>query len=573
MSSAAAPRSTASRRLDVRLPARAPKLAFAAVLVLGAAIIVHETRGMSFFGDEWDYVLDRRGMALSTLLRPHGPHLTLVPILIYKVLLAVFGGRSYLPFRLLAALDLVMVAGVAGIACRQRWGRWWGLVPVLLLVTLGQGAVTLLWPFQVGYSIAVAAGLASLLLIEVDTRRADLLACGALALSLASGSQGIGFVAGAAVMMVLRPNWRRRCWVFIVPAVLYGLWYLHYGKQYSETHLSLWPQSLAYFMQSLSATLGALVGLGQVSSQTQVLDLTYGVPLSVVALLVLGVALWRGWRPGRVFWGVAATLTVIWIAASVSNFGVFSRPPNDPRYVSSNAALVLVCICAAVPRPGGLTRPAIVAVALIVLIVSATNVMEYRLTRGNYLTSDIDSRAELGALLILRHVVAPTFAGAVPGDPSQLDTVQVGPFYSADAAFGIQADSPNQLLAQTQNTRELADSTLQRGGVAIAVTTPARPAAPGSLTILGGTSRPSGGCRILTAGPLDLQTHGGSYQISAPRTATVSITMGRFATGFASQIARVPARGADLLTVAPDSAPQVPWRIRLLGTGGRVCAG
>ena len=44
-----------------------------------------------------------------------------------------------------------------------RWGRWWGLAPVLLFVTLGLAGTSLLWPFQVGYALAVAFGLLSLI--------------------------------------------------------------------------------------------------------------------------------------------------------------------------------------------------------------------------------------------------------------------------------------------------------------------------------------------------------------------------------------------------------------------------
>ncbi len=262
----------------------APEAAFAGLLALGALLVLVETRGLSFFADEWDFVVDRRGFSAHVLLSPHGPHLVFVPILIYKVLLGVFGASSYLAFRVLAAFDIVLLGFVLGLISRHYWGKWWGLAPVLLLVTLGPGGISLLWPFQTGYAISVAAGLITLVALTRTGRAADAIACGALIVSLASGSQGIGFIIGAALMLVLRGDWRRRWWVVGIPAALYALWYLKYGRQASESELSLWTTSLVYCMQALSVTIAGVLGLSSVSSVTGLLDPTFGVPLALAAL-------------------------------------------------------------------------------------------------------------------------------------------------------------------------------------------------------------------------------------------------------------------------------------------------
>jgi hypothetical protein len=162
----------------------------------------------------------------------------------------------------------------------------WGLAPVLLLVTLGPGGTSILWSFQSGYAIAVAAGLVGLILLEHGSSRSDALACVALLASLASASQGIGFFAGAAVMLVLRGDGLRRGWVVALPALLYVLWYLKYGHQASETHLSLWTTSLPYTVQGLSATIAPLLGLCVVSPVTGLLDPSFGQPLALAAIAV-----------------------------------------------------------------------------------------------------------------------------------------------------------------------------------------------------------------------------------------------------------------------------------------------
>jgi hypothetical protein len=549
----------------------ASEAAFAALLLLGFLVVLYETRRLSFFGDEWDFLLDRRGLSADVLLRPHGPHLVVGPVLIYKILLQVFGAGSYLPFRVLAALDLVLVALVLGIVCRRLWGPWWGLAPVLLFIALGPGAVTLLWPFQVGYAVAVAAGLLALLALDTRGRHGDLLACLALLVSLASGSQGVGFVVGAAVMLVMRGDYRRRAWVVLMPVVLYGLWYLDYGRQASETHLSLWPTSLSYGMQSLSATLAGGSGLSSVQP-TGVLDVTFGVPMAVAVLAGLGIALWRGFRPRSLFWGAAATLVVIWLAASMSNFGVYSRPPSDPRYLSSNVALLLVCLCVAVPRPRALMRGGIIAVGIVLAVVVATNGDQYGRTHYDLQTADIAARAELGALLILRDVVPPQFSPAQAGDPAQLASVSAGPFFAAASAFGMDADSVSQLLRQSQTDRERADNVLERGGITVGPTSKAGPAATIPLTVLGGTARGIGRCRVLGSQPLAVQAPPGRYALTAARRSAVRVTMGRFASGFDTQVGSVAAGQSELISVLADRAAQVKWRMMLSGAGARVCA-
>ena len=543
----------------------------AGVLILGVALVLRETRGLSFFGDEWDFLVDRRGMSPDVLLTPHGPHLSLIPILIYKLLLQLFGASSYLPFRLLAAFDLVLLALALAVVTRAHWGRWWGVAAVLLLVTLGPGGESLLWPFQVGYAISVAAGVLALVVVTRDDRRADLIACAALIVSLASASQGVGFVVGVAVVIVLRGNWRGRAWIPVVPAILYGLWYLKYGHQYSETHLSLWPMSLSYVAQSLSATFAPLLGLSSVSPQTGLLDTTFGVPVALAAIAAASYACWRGWRPPALFWGATATLVVLWIAASLSNTAAFYRPPNDPRYLSTNAVLVLVCLCVAVPRPR-LARVGVIAACLVLAVVAATNASQYSAARTSMETSDIASRAELGALLILGGVVSPAFTPALPGDPAVLVNVQnAASFFSFVDAFGAITASPATILRQSEVTRETVDRELARGELSLSPAPPSPSTAAITPTILSGTAAAKDSCLVLGTAPLVIRAQPHRLQLTAGRQGPLSITMRRFATAYAVNLGQVPAGTTAIASAPLDRAPQIPWQMMLTGPGSRVC--
>ena len=530
-----------------------PEIAFAALLLLGAVIVLVETRGLSLFLDDWDFVLDRRGMSAHVLLEPHNPHLQLVPILVYKAILQVFGAGSYLPFRLLAVFDFVLLAGVLGWACRSLWGRWWGLAPVLLLVTLGPAGITTLWSFQVGYAVGVSAGVIALVMAGRDSRAAEVACCVALVVSLASASAGVGFVVGAAVIIAFREDRWQRSWTVLVPLALYALWYLGYGHQHSQTHLSLWKQALPYSMQALSATSAAVVGLSSVSTQTGTLDMTFGVPIAIAAVAAVAYALWRGWRPRPLFWGAAATLVVLFVAACLANAGGL-RPPGEPRYLSSDATLLFICVCAALPmpRPG---RAGVIVAVVALAVVSATNAGQYGGWRVWLNSSDVRTRADLGALRILRGTVGPDFTPAIPGD-LLLVFVKAGPFYDALDSFGVQADSPSMLHRDSELMREQADGVLLRGGVTLARTS----SHAGAV----------GGCRAVRAAPVVFRAPPGAYRLTAGRTA-MDVSGARFADAFSSHIGSVAPSTSAVMTIKHDRASGTPWRIQATGAGGRIC--
>jgi hypothetical protein len=543
------------------------RLAFIGLLVLGAVIVFVETRGTFFFGDDWDFIVNRRGVTTSTLLTPHGPHLSLIPVLIYKVILKVFGD-GYLPFRVLAAVDLVVMAVALGIACRTRWGRWWGLVPVLLLVTLGPGSITLLWPFQVGYAISTAIGVLALLALTRHTRRSDLLACLALVVSLASASQGIGFLVGAVIVVGLTGDWRTRAWTWLVPGVLYGAWYLGYGHQASETHLSLWGTCLPYVVDALGTTLGGLSGLSSVDTGTGVLDLTFGVPLAVVLLGAIVYALSRGWRPSPVVWAIAATLVILWIAAALSNPG--DRPPNEPRYLPPDALLLLVAFCDALPRPR-LAGRALIGVLGLLAIVAATNANQYSQTRAFMHTSAVSAESEIGAMNIMRGVASPAFAPYAPGDPGILVHVTARNLFSAEDAFGVMGDSPTQLFGEKLPIRQHVDQLLGAGELHLTVSRRTPGPFTGAPTWLSGSARARGGCLVLGAGPVGVRTPPGRYALVTTASTPISTAMARFSSTYSYVTGTVPAGSIGIVSVPADRAQGIPWRLLMIGQGGRVC--
>lgn len=551
-----------------RTPLPAPDIALGLVLIVGTVINLIKTRGFSFFGDDWDFVAQRHGLSLDTLLLPHNPHLSLVPVVIYKVLLNVFGGSSFLPFRLLDVFDLLLLAGVVAFVGRRRWGPWLGLIPAVLLVTLGQAGTSTLWSFQCGYAIATGAGVIALLGAARRDRTGDRLACGFLIVSLASGSQGIGFLAGAAVMLVLAPGWRRRAWVVLVPAILYGLWYVKYGHSASETELSLWTGSLQFGVQELGATFGPLLGLSSVTPESLLLDTTYGLPVAVGSLVALAYAyLWRGWRPGALFWGVSVCIVVLFFATATSNTPQVPRFAQDSRYLASNAALVLIALLLALPRPTLPTRAAGIGVSLVVLVIAATNINQFAPSRSLMLTSDQFSRAQLGAMLLMQDYLPPTFPPAVTVDPSVLVHVTFENFIRAYRAYGLPVDTPAQIAAASEPIRATVDGELARGELVFAPTSTPATVLPPAPRIVGGTATRHGACLIPGASGVNIVLGPGRYGLRSSRTGTLTVAVQKFASTDWSTLGTVPAGTTDDVYVRSDLDPGRPWVLHATGSG------
>lgn len=115
-------------------------------MAISAALLLWEIRDQIFFNDEWVLLLHRRGDDVKTLLRAQNGHFVAVPVLIYKVLVQLFGTASYVPYRItLIGLGLLWV-GLLYVLCRRRAGPWLALAPAVLTLFLGVAWEQLLWP-------------------------------------------------------------------------------------------------------------------------------------------------------------------------------------------------------------------------------------------------------------------------------------------------------------------------------------------------------------------------------------------------------------------------------------------
>ena len=213
MSAAGADRAAGEDRFEGFLPT----VLFAAAAVASGVLLVVLGSRIGFSLDHWDVLLHRRGLSADVILDPTNEHPVIAPMLVWKAILGVFGMDSLTPFQLASTAAFLGSAVLLFVYVRRRVGEWAALAATLPILVLGAAADDLLLAFQIGFFGSTALGIATLLALEREDRRADLVACALLVGSLCFSSLGIPFAIGAAVRIATRPEPARRIYVVAVP--------------------------------------------------------------------------------------------------------------------------------------------------------------------------------------------------------------------------------------------------------------------------------------------------------------------------------------------------------------------
>ncbi len=563
-------------------------IALVCAMALSAALVLWEGRHMTFFNDEWDLILHRRGHDPAIFLRPKNGHLILVPLLIYKTLLAVFGA-SYTPFRVTSVALGLLCAGLVFVFVRRRVGDAPALAAAVLLLFLGVAWEQLFWALGITYYCALATGLGMLLALERGDRRGDLVACGLLVVSLASFSIGLAFAVAAAaeVCLTARPARWRRLWISVVPLALYGVWALRYGEsQLVSSNIASTP---FYIAETASAAMASLTGLfrmvgtapGAVTGFPP-FNLEYGQPLAIVGAILLVVHLGRAERPSVRLWTLVALTLTLWVSfALVEGPG---RSPSASRYQYPNVLLVLL-LAAEMSRGAQLNVRGRVLLAGLVAFSLVANIANLR-DGARFLTEQSEiNRGELAALELSKSVVAPAFSPEGPESypPAlghYLQFVDARSYFSFTAKFGSPADTLSELTRTSGIAREAADVVLTRAQRLTLVPVPAVPPVGGALLAESGTQ----GAQVLQRGACLEMLAGASTSalvVTVPRgglvveSSTIApvVKVRRFGDAFSAVVGTIAPGSIATLTPRQDASP-TPWRamVTTFGKPVTVCS-
>jgi ATP-binding cassette subfamily B protein len=538
-------------------------LLFIAAACVSAGLLIYLTSKQSFMLDEWSFILDRRGFSADVLFDPHNEHIVVIPVAIYKLLLAVFGLSSAIPFHVMAIAIFIATVTVVFVALRRLVGEWLALACVLPLFVFGSASEGLLLTFQFSFSLSLCFGLAALVALQSERlRHRDAVACLLLVLSILSVSLGLAFALGVGAWLLVTPGGRRRLWIPLVPLAIYGLWWLGWGHDADSTvTLHNIAASPSYILDGLAGSLTSLLGLTAGGNKLDPAHLDWGRPLLVGAAAFAG---WQAWRlrtdpeaawARRLLVGVCALAFAFWALAAFNAAGSL-RPATAPRYELAGAVFLLL-IAAVICGRRRLSPTAWAIVFAVSLIAAATNLYLLH-SRWEGLVDISDSqRAALTALELERDRVPPDFQvrSADTGIPFA-EIVRAGPYFDASHAYGSPAYSLSELAAAPENAREAADRTVASAlGVA---PVPGRERTSVCWTVkLEGT--PVTG---------NLPPRGATFWVKPGSSGTLAL--GRLSSGYPVNIGELPS-GTSVLRVPKDAAGQ--WRFQLGGGGPiQICA-
>jgi hypothetical protein len=552
----------------LRLERNAPVVLLAAGVAASVVLLLVYGSGLTFFQDEWTFLLHRRGFNADAFLLPHNEHITVIPVAVYKLLLALFGMESAAPFRVVATLLLGGTAVLLFAYVRRRVGDWMALFAALLVLFLGAAWQVLLWPFEMMLVGSLAAGIGMLLALDREDRSGDLVACALLVVSVLCSSLGIAFALAALVDVAQRrEQWRSRAFIPAIPLALYAIWYLAYGHK-ADSALSFHniANSPVYLLDGVASALQSLLGLLP-EGVLQPTSPDWGRAALVVLVVLLAIVL-RGRPLSRRVWVVGTAAAAFWLLAGF-NF-VPAREAVASRYQYTGAVFVLLILAELLrgrsPSVWGLRIGAvIVAASLLSNIATLTDARDY--LRGQ---TDL-AQADLGAIQIARRTVDPAFTLTpdVAGT-ANLIPVDAGSYLSAVDAFGSPADTPAEVASAPEADRAQADIVLVHG-LPVTLNPDAgtvRAAGPPPLLTDAaglGASR-KGACVALPAGAaaggvgFTLSSGGAIVQPAAGGSATIRLR--RYSTSSFPLNAALAGGSTGLLTIPPDLSSR-PWQLQV----------
>ena len=516
-------------------------------LVCAASMVVLVTLGtrLTFFNDDWWFLLQRPGLEGNSVFSAHNGQLVVGVDLSFKILVALFG-YGQLPFRLTLGFAVAGVGVMVYLLVAERVGWLLGIAATAIVVLLGVAWEDLLFFASVGPIVALAIGLGVLYAMEKDSPSRNTVACALLIVSVSFSGVGLAFIIAAAVAVLVRLR-PAQLWIPAVPAVLYAIWVLWGGNSTSDLSLANLEHLPRYMFESASSGLASITGL-----KHGVHQLRQGEVLLVLTLGSVGVWIYRGGRPSRWLAVPIAAALAFWALTGLSF--VPGREPEASRYQLIDAALLLV-IAAELFRPIRLRGWQTAVVLAMATLVVLSNMVSYRDGYRFLRDQSTYAKAEIGALEIARgHTSREAAADRFPGPNPYLGGITPGRYYDETSRHGEIAHlSPAEISVAPTRAREYADSILV--------------VAYRMQTIPTDRAARVRGCRRFApeSGPAEIQIRPGLTLLGNLGTNPLIVFVGRFSPlGMPRPIAFLAPRSTSEMTVPSDSVLR-PWRLTVQG--------
>ena len=329
--------------------------------VVAMMVVAWLTRDSWFYGDYWDFFLERDLADIASLLKPHNRHLQVSVALLHQALYETVG----LEFAWFGALRVVgygVMTFVMWIVLRRRGAEpevaWIALVVLLVLGASGVLNSTSMGAFLVLPAVAVAASI----LDGGGPRSArESVFLGVLIVGMViTTSSGIAATAAIAVVSVAAGRIRHAALPVLAGVAVYGLWLVSFQGDNAGARLPT--------LETVAAIPGSMIRMvGAAAARTLVLPSSWAGFVAVV--LIALVAIW--FRQGRLtkFDAVWLLMSAAYIVmVTVVRVGTGRQDPENIRFGFILTWLIVPALVPHIRLPSNDQLKRVVIVAALVFL-------------------------------------------------------------------------------------------------------------------------------------------------------------------------------------------------------------
>jgi hypothetical protein len=352
--------------------------AFRAVLAVSIVVLYFVGRNQWFIRDDWAFIFTRErihqntGLADMLFIAQDGHWMT-IPIVIYRIIHAIFGTESYWPYLIpTMACHFGIVVLVRKLCVRVGVTQWTATILAGTLAMFGAGWENIVFAIQLVYNLSLLAFLVHLILIDHDGPPDRRDAFGLVAGLVAVASSGFGpfFIVATLLFTVLRRRWKAAAIATIPTALASAWWWLFWGQDPAGGSSRSLTQVPPYVNRGLTAVFQGLTTTDSL------------VGISLIA--TLAVLLWRRRDVAAhdLMFSLAVTAILIYVGLGIERAGLGIETAASSRYVYVAAVLLIPAFGVAVDQLARIASPALWAGRLLLLGATAMNISALR-TNGD----------------------------------------------------------------------------------------------------------------------------------------------------------------------------------------------
>jgi hypothetical protein len=487
-------------------------------------------RDLWFFSDDWDIIAFHHNGAYLT---PYNGHLWLIPIGIFHTLYVTAGLGSYAPYRAVGLVGYALLGIVFYVYCRQRVAPVVAALAALSVMWFSTAQYNLLFPLLVNFSLPLACTAGIWLLLDRETRRADIAGGVLLAVALATNSVGLVTVVVVATELLWRRAPLRRWLPFIPPLALWLVWYAKYHTPMAGPGSA--GAVIRYALHEIQATFAGFAGGSNAVG--------YVLLIATAIVFVLSIVHWHTFNARA--------------AAALAGLGAFALltaytrqgfvPPvvaTTPRYLWLNSFFVVAALIEVIRRVAAVRTIATIG-TIIVVVGAVTLVGNLRSYHAQVVTGAHTTRSYLTAVEAIPNRINRRRLLPVSYIP-----VSVGAYLTAVRHLGSPIDTVSASELGTEADRAGADEWM--------------------ITDLGLGFEPAGAARTAACTTIEpvvardgFEVHGPSTIVVQSGTAPVAWTIRRLASVGAPQNP-IPPGNLEALHIPHDHSSR-PWHVQIAG--------